>query len=92
MRWSRRVTDVICSCTRCTAKAGFDRGDARWKRYHSASHTSTLELARIAEKARPKLLVLYHVLFLGCSGEKLLREVHGKYRGPVVLGQDLAVY
>ena len=30
------------------------------RRYHAAFHTSTTELADIASKAKPKLLVLYH--------------------------------
>ena len=48
--------------------------------------------ARIAEQARPKLLVLYHLLFFNCGEKQLLREVRREYQGQVVLGQDLGVY
>lgn len=90
---------VIEACNGCDllmhevyCKAGFDRGDPEWQRYHSTYHTSSTELARIAEKARPKLLVLYHLLFFGCSEQQLLREVRREYQGQVALGRDLAVY
>lgn len=90
---------VIEACNGCDVlvhevycKAGLDQGPAIWQSYHPAYHTSSVELARIAEKARPKLLVLYHVLFMGCSGKQLLREVRGEYQGEVALGRDLAVY
>ena len=43
-------------------------------------------------RARPKLLVLYHVLFWGSSEETVLEEVREKYSGDVVLGSDLDVY
>jgi len=90
---------VIEACDGCDVlvhevycQEGLDRGEPDWRQYHSRYHTSTIELARLAEKARPKLLVLYHVLFFGCSEEQLLREVQREYRGQVALGQDLAVY
>lgn len=73
-------------------KAGFDLGKSEWQSYHSKYHTSSVELARIAQKARPKLLVLYHVLFFGCSAEQVLREVRGGYGGQVALGEDLTAY
>jgi ribonuclease BN (tRNA processing enzyme) len=63
-----------------------------WQRYHSAFHTSTLELGRLAERAKPKLLVLYHQLYWGASDDDLLREVRSVYSGPVVSAKDLGVY
>ncbi len=64
-----------------------------WQRYHKAFHTSTVELAALAAKARPKLLVLYHQLFWGATDEDLLREIRAAgYQGAVVSGQDLRVY
>jgi ribonuclease BN (tRNA processing enzyme) len=55
-------------------------------------HTSTHELARIAAKAQPGLLVLYHQLFWGASDQELLDEIAERYSGPVVSGRDLDVY
>lgn len=71
---------------------GFQRRDPYWQKYHRTNHTSSHELGEIASRARPGLLVLYHILFWGASGETVLKEVREKYSGDVVLGNDLDVY
>ena len=38
---------------------------ARRGQYHATFHTSTKQLAELASKAKPKLLVLYHQLYFG---------------------------
>jgi ribonuclease BN (tRNA processing enzyme) len=63
-----------------------------WQRYHQDAHTSTTELAAIATRARPKLLVLYHQLFWGTSDDSLVAEVRRGYGGRVVSARDLDVY
>ena len=64
-----------------------------WQTYHAASHTSTIELAALAVKARPKLLVLYHQLFWGATDDDLIREIRAAgYTGAIVSGKDLDVY
>ena len=63
-----------------------------WQKYHRAFHTSTLELAALAQRAKPKLLVLYHQLYWGASDEDLLREVRSVYSGAVVSAKDLGIY
>jgi ribonuclease BN (tRNA processing enzyme) len=63
-----------------------------WQRYHAAYHTSTRELAAIATRARPKLLVLYHQLYWGDDDPGLLRQVRALYKGNVVSARDLGVY
>ena len=63
-----------------------------WQRYHAGAHTSTTELAVIATRARPRLLVLYHQLFWGTDDEGLVREVKRGYDGAVVSAKDLEVY
>ena len=64
-----------------------------WQRYHADSHTSTVELAGIANRARPGLLVLYHQLYWGATDEDLLREIReAGYTGRVVSAADLDVY
>ena len=74
------------------AKGLEDGRRSEWKHYHHAHHTSTVELGRIAAAAQPKLLVLYHILYWGASGEELLDEVRTTYDGKVVVGVDLGVY
>lgn len=64
-----------------------------WQRYHSQFHTSTTELADIATRARPGLLVMYHHLFWGTDDEGLVREIReAGYEGDVVSGKDLDIH
>ena len=72
--------------------SGFERRDEFWQRYHSNHHTSASELGKIASRAKPGLLVLYHALFWGSSEDTLLEEVREHYDGEVVLADDLDVY
>jgi len=71
---------------------GFQRREPGWQKYHSSNHTSAHELGEIASRAKPRLLVLYHILFWGASEESILNEVREKYAGEVVLGNDLDVF
>jgi ribonuclease BN (tRNA processing enzyme) len=73
-------------------KKGFDQYNDFWKNYHSCNHTSTYELAEIANSVRPGLLIMYHTLFWGGSEEDILNEIKAKYDGKVVVGKDLEVY
>jgi ribonuclease BN (tRNA processing enzyme) len=63
-----------------------------WQRYHARAHTSTTELAGIATRARPRLLVLYHQLYWGATDDDLLAEIRRSYRGEVRSARDLGVY
>ncbi|MCA1562237.1 MAG: MBL fold metallo-hydrolase [Acidobacteria bacterium] len=64
-----------------------------WQTYHRAVHTSTVELAKLAARARPKLLVLYHQLYWGATDADLLREIReAGYAGMVASGRDLESY
>ena len=74
------------------SQAGFNRRTEVWKKYHASHHTSTKELAEIANEAQPKLLVLTHILFWGSTEEEILEEVESSYSGKVSLGQDLSIY
>lgn len=60
--------------------------------YYKAAHTSAAELAEIATQAKPKLLVLYHQLFSGCSEAALIEQVQQGYAGAVVSAKDLDIY
>lgn len=63
-----------------------------WQHYHGTSHTTTGELASVATQARPGLLVLYHVLFIGATPDEIVAEIARDYDGPVVLAEDLDVF
>lgn len=61
--------------------------------YHRSFHTSPKELAEVARRAKPGLLVLYHQLFWGVSDADLIQQVRdGGYDGAIVSARDLDVY
>jgi ribonuclease BN (tRNA processing enzyme) len=73
--------------------AGLVHRDPAWQAYHRTVHTSTVELAEIAEIVRPKLLILTHQIYHDSVSEnRLLEEVRDRYAGPVVSGRDLDVF
>jgi len=63
-----------------------------WQAYHRAYHTPAPEVGRLAAKAKPKLLVLYHLLPTGFDQAELLGEIRRGFKGRVVVGKDLGVY
>jgi len=93
---------VIENCDGCDvllhevySQLGYDKSPPDWREYITSFHTSTKELAELATKAKPKLLVLYHQMFFG--GEKdteegMLKEIRALYPGKVVSAHDLDVY
>lgn len=90
---------VVKACNGCDvlihevySKAGFDGRTKQWQAYHAASHTSGPQLAKIAENARPKLLILYHQLLWGPTPGQLLSEIKKTYKGRVVYGNDLDTF
>ena len=73
--------------------ARFARLPPEVQKYHAGFHTSTSELAAIAARSKPKLLVLYHQLYLGPSdGVDLRKEIRKSYSGKVVSSRDLDLF
>jgi len=60
-----------------------------WQTYHHSSHTLTSELAKIANEAKPGVLVLTHILHYGAPIETAKTEIVTLYAGKVVLANDL---
>ena len=95
-----RPTDAIVNqCAGCDvlvhevySAERFPSRPEAWRGYHSRYHTSTAELASIATRAKPALLVLYHQLYWGDDDETLVRQVRSGYSGRVVSARDLGVY
>ena len=104
-------SEVLENCHRCDVlihevytQASFDKVSPEWKQYRLAYHTSSKELAEIANKAKPGLLILYHRANPGCDQartadcrvaggeEQLLKEIRQVYKGEVVAGHDLEIY
>jgi ribonuclease BN (tRNA processing enzyme) len=74
------------------SQEGFETRTPQWKAYHSQFHTSTKQLAAIANSIKPKLLVLTHQLIWTSTEEKLLQEVKNDYKGKVISGHDLDIF
>jgi ribonuclease Z len=72
--------------------SAWERRTPFWQSYHAQFHTSAKELGRIAQRAQPGLLVLYHQLEWSSSLETLLEEVRSEFDGSVVNAEDLGVY
>ena len=62
------------------------------REYHRRFHTSTAELARLATEAKPKKLVLTHVLWWGTTPAEVVAEIRkAGYQGEVIVANDLDV-
>jgi len=85
-----RDADVLIHEVYCAE--GHSRRIPERRKYHSASHTSTSELAKMALEARPELLILYHQLLWGSKEAKLMSEIRKYYDGKVIYGNDLDIF
>ncbi len=60
--------------------------------YFASFHTSAAELAQIAARARPKLLVIWHYVPRGNSNQtQMVGEIQAAFHGPIVVARDLDV-
>lgn len=71
---------------------GWSRKSPNWQKYHAAFHTSTAQLASIANQAKPGLVILYHQLFWDSTEERMLSEIKKIYSGKLVSGKDLDLF
>jgi ribonuclease BN (tRNA processing enzyme) len=75
----------------------YHRVSAQAQEYRRCHHTSSVELAKIANEVKPGLLVIYHRSNMGGaaasldSEDALLDEIRDIYKGPIVMGHDLDV-
>jgi ribonuclease BN (tRNA processing enzyme) len=79
------------------SQASYRTVTRKWQAYRRAYHTSSRELAAIANRAKPGLLVLYHRGSPGAIGrpnpeQVLFDEIRRLYEGEVVTGHDLDVF
>jgi ribonuclease BN (tRNA processing enzyme) len=80
------------------SQATYDKVAPKWQAYRRANHTSSTEVAEIASRVRPELLILTHRVNIGAAmampdpEDALLEEVRRLYKGNVVTGHDLDVF
>lgn len=68
-------------------------GGKYWPQYMREFHTSDVELGALAARAKPKLLVLTHIIRFGSSDDDLLAGVRaGGFTGAARVGKDLKRY
>ena len=87
--------------------AGLSAREPKWQKYHQEVHTLSVDLAKIAAKAHPRLLVTYHRIYhmeiqdntrdveaeMARRNTAILQEIRDAgYEGAVVNGQDLDVF
>ena len=73
------------------SNAGFLKKTKDWQIYHQGHHTSTFEVGEIASRAKPKLLLLSHILFWGSTADEILRETQSTYKGEIKIAEDLMI-
>ena len=89
--------EVVAACQKCDVlihevfSEKYQPADMHnWVEYRSKYHTTTSQLAEIANKTQPALLILHH---RGAgSAEEYLADIRRSYAGKVVVGNDLDVY
>lgn len=97
---TRPSESLVAACGGCDvlvhevySAEAFQRREPEWQAYHADTHTSTVQLAEVANRARPGILVLYHQLYWGATDDDLIREIRAAgYTGPVASASDLDVY
>lgn len=63
-----------------------------WPAYRARYHTTTDQLAALANRAKPGLLVVYHTAAAEAGLQEILREIQRTYHGKVVIAHDLDVF
>lgn len=95
---------IVQNCNGCDvlihehySMASFAKVEPPWQQYRLRHHTSTQQLADLATRARPGLLILYHRSNPGARGASapeldVLDEMRRFYNGKWVSGKDLDIY
>jgi ribonuclease BN (tRNA processing enzyme) len=93
---------VVDACRGCDmlvhelyTEMGYRQSPEAWRRYSKSFHTTTTELAALATRAKPKVLVLYHQMYFGRpkdNEQTMLAELRPLYKGRVISARDLDVW
>lgn len=107
---SRPSSALVESCNHCDilihevyTEGSTKKVPLEWQKYRLSYHTSTKELAEIANKTRPGILLLYHRANPGCdqvgahcgdsgSEAEMIGEIAATYKGKIAAAHDLDIY
>lgn len=64
----------------------------QYQDYFRKTHTGSIELGKIAQEIKPKLLVLTHQITYKKTKEDIINEIRQNYDGPLAYGNDLDVF
>ena len=68
-------------------------GGELWPQYLREVHTSDVELGKLAAAAKPRLLLLTHVIFMGAGEQEVLDGIRrGGFNGRIAIAKDLGRY
>jgi ribonuclease BN (tRNA processing enzyme) len=68
-------------------------GGESWPQYLREAHTSDVELGRLAATAKPKLLLLSHVVYSGGTDDEVIAGIRrGGFTGRIIVARDLGRY
>lgn len=71
---------------------GLKKLPEKWQGYMLDAHTTTDQLAKIANEVQPGILVLNHALSFKTPVSSIVDEIEARYDGNSVLAEDLDVY
>jgi ribonuclease BN (tRNA processing enzyme) len=60
----------------------------KFQRFAAKHHTTTAQLADLARKAKPRLLIIYHAMM----PDEMFADMAARYSGPFVVSRDLEIY
>ena len=105
--WPQKASGCDILLHEVEYSAGISAREPKWQKYHREVHTLSTDLAWVAKKAQPKLLVTYHRIYhmniqdnhinlaaeMARRDEAILDEIKtARYEGYTVNGRDLDVF
>lgn len=84
---------------------GLASRDAKWQNYHSHVHTGAIELGKLAQQAKPKVLVTYHRLYhmnmldntidieneMNKRDQLIKQEISQNFQGEIIMAHDFDI-
>ena len=96
---TRPSTEVVANCQRCDVlihevqSATYNVNTIPdWPAYRARYHTTSDQLADIANKTKPGLLILYHNSSDEAGLQEILRQIQRTYHGKVAISHDLDAF